>query len=112
MTGLTSSVCQSPATKTSFEIDNMFFDSDRIAEYLTSLRPSAPLFALIKFRLGAQRAGNSKSVSAIANAQRGGCSCSCRRALLLLHFSVSDATLLQLGVGAGSALPTACQPGT
>ena len=31
----------------------MFFDYDRIAEYLTSLRPSAPLFALIKFRLGA-----------------------------------------------------------
>ena len=44
---------QSPATKTSFYINNMFFDSDRIAEYLTSLRPSAPLFALIKFRLGA-----------------------------------------------------------
>ena len=32
---------------------NMFLDSDRIAEYLTSLRPSAPVFALIKFRLGA-----------------------------------------------------------
>ena len=31
----------------------MSLDSDRIAEYLTSLRPSAPLFALIKFRLRA-----------------------------------------------------------
>ena len=36
-----------------FYIDNTFFDCARIAEYLTSLRPSAPLFALIKFRSGA-----------------------------------------------------------
>ena len=48
-----SSVCRSPATKTSFYIDNMVFDSDCIAEYLTLLQPSAPLFALIKCRLDA-----------------------------------------------------------
>ena len=32
----------------------MVFDSDRIADYLTSLRPGAPLFALIQFMLGAR----------------------------------------------------------
>ena len=48
-----SSVCQSPATKVSFYVDNMFFDSDQMAPYLSVLPPTAPLFALIKFRLGA-----------------------------------------------------------
>ena len=34
-------------------IDNMIFGSDRMAEYLTTLRPSAPVFAHIKVRLDA-----------------------------------------------------------
>ena len=48
-----SSVCQSSTRKVSFYVDNMFFDSDHMASYLGALPPSAPLFALIKFRLGA-----------------------------------------------------------
>jgi len=34
-------------------MDNMFFDSNVMASYLRDIRPSAPLFSLIKFRLGA-----------------------------------------------------------
>ena len=45
-----SSVHQSSATKTSFYVDNMLFESDSMAEYVTFLRPGASLFALIKFR--------------------------------------------------------------
>ena len=46
-------ICQSSATKVSFFMDNMFFDSNVMASYLRDIRPSAPLFSLIKFRLGA-----------------------------------------------------------
>ena len=45
-------ICQSSATKVSFFMDNMFFDSNVVASYLRDIRPSASLFALIKFRLG------------------------------------------------------------
>ena len=48
------SVCQSDLTKVEYFIDNMFFDSDQMAEYL-SARPSPVLFAFIKFRLGSHR---------------------------------------------------------
>ena len=47
------SVCQSPTTKVSFYVDNIFFESDQMARYLVLLPPSGPLFSLIKFRLGA-----------------------------------------------------------
>ena len=47
-------VCQLDCTKVKCFIDNMFFDSDQMAEYL-SARPSPALFALIKFRLGSHR---------------------------------------------------------
>ena len=47
-------VCQLDLTKVKCFIDNMFFDSDEMAEYL-SARPSPALFALIKFRLGSHR---------------------------------------------------------
>ena len=40
------SVCQSSGTKTSFYMDKMFSDSDRTAQYLTSLRPGAPCLPL------------------------------------------------------------------
>ncbi len=46
-------ICQSSATKVSFFMDNMFFDSYIMAPYLRDIRPSASLFSLIKFRLGA-----------------------------------------------------------
>jgi len=46
-------ICQSSATKVNFFMDNMFFDSNVMASYLRDIRPSAPLFSLIKFRLGA-----------------------------------------------------------
>ena len=46
--------CQLDLTKVKCFIDNMFFDSDQMAEYL-SARPSPALFALIKFRLGSHR---------------------------------------------------------
>ncbi len=46
-------ICQSSATKVSFFMDNMFFDSNVMASYLRDIRPSASLFSLIKFRLGA-----------------------------------------------------------
>ena len=46
-------ICQSSATKVSFFIDNMFFDSNVMASYFRDIRPSASLFSLIKFRLGA-----------------------------------------------------------
>ena len=46
-------ICQSSATKVSFFMDNMFFDSNVMASYLRDIRPSDPLFSLIKFRLGA-----------------------------------------------------------
>ena len=45
-------ICQSSATKVSFFMDNMFFDSNVMASYLRDIRPSAALFAPIKFRLG------------------------------------------------------------
>ena len=47
-------VCQSDFTKVKCFIDNLFFDSDQMAEYL-STRPSPALFAFIKFRLGSHR---------------------------------------------------------
>jgi len=47
-------ICQSSATKVSFFMDNMFFDSNVVASYLRDIRPSASLFSLIKFRLGGQ----------------------------------------------------------
>ena len=34
-------------------MDNMFFDSNVMASYLRDIRPSAELFSLMKFRLGA-----------------------------------------------------------
>ncbi len=43
---------QSSATKVSFFMDNMFFDSNVMASYLRDIRPSASLFSLIKFKLG------------------------------------------------------------
>ena len=43
-------ICQSSATKVSFFMDNMFFDSNLMASYLRDIRPSASLFSLIKFR--------------------------------------------------------------
>ncbi len=46
-------ICQSSATKVSLFMDNMFFDSNIMAPYLRDIRPSASLFSLIKFRLGA-----------------------------------------------------------
>ncbi len=46
-------ICQSSATKVSFV--NMFFDSNVMASHLRDIIPSAPLFSLIKFRLGALR---------------------------------------------------------
>ena len=47
-------VCQSDLTKVKCFLDNMFFDSDQMAECL-SARPSPALFVLIKFRLGSHR---------------------------------------------------------
>ena len=47
-----SQVCQSASTKVQCFIDNMHFDSDKMAPYLLA-RPSPALFSLIKFRLGA-----------------------------------------------------------
>ena len=49
-----SQVCQSDLTKVKCFIENMFWDSDQMAEYL-SARPSPALFAFIKFRLGSHR---------------------------------------------------------
>jgi len=46
-------ICQSSATKVSFFMDNMFFDSNVMAAYLRDIRPSAPLFSLINFSSGA-----------------------------------------------------------
>ncbi len=46
-------ICQSSATKVSFFMDNMLFDSNVTASYLRDIRPSASLFSLIKSRLGA-----------------------------------------------------------
>ncbi len=46
-------ICQSSATKVSFFMENMCFDSNVMASCLWDIRPSAPLFTLIKFRLGA-----------------------------------------------------------
>ena len=40
-------VCQSDLTKVKYFMDNMFFDSDQMAEYL-SARPSPVLFVLSK----------------------------------------------------------------
>ncbi len=37
-------ICQSSATKVSFFMDNMFFDSNVMASYLRDIRPSASLF--------------------------------------------------------------------
>jgi len=45
-------ICQSSATKVSFFMDNIFFDSNVMASCLRNIRPSASLFSLIKFRLG------------------------------------------------------------
>ena len=45
-------LCQSSATRVSFFMDNMFFDSNVMASYLRDNRPSASLFSLIKSRLG------------------------------------------------------------
>ena len=45
-------ICQSSATKVSFFMNNMSFDSNVMASYLRDIRPSASLFSLIKFRLG------------------------------------------------------------
>ena len=45
-------LCKSPATKVSFFLDNMFFDTFELAPYLKELRPECSLFSLIKFRLG------------------------------------------------------------
>ena len=48
-----SQVCPSDLSKV-IRLDNMFFDSDQMAEHL-SARPSPALFAVIKFRLGSHR---------------------------------------------------------
>ena len=42
----------STCTKVQYFIDNMHFDSDKLAPYLQA-RPSPDLFSLVKFRLGA-----------------------------------------------------------
>ena len=45
-------LCQSSATKLSFYVDNMHFDSTDMAPYLMTVNSEGPLFDLIKFRLG------------------------------------------------------------